>query len=300
MKQQIQKDLGGPLTFRPTDPNDPNRPVTVTSPQVLITSPGGATLVALTGTGVSQDTNTKELSYTLSADDSATAALNYKIRWSYSYGARTFYHSRLFDIVRTPLTISIDDGELLRELPQLADLLGKAQGGSTTTLINPQNLVQADDYWNGATLHILGGACKGEKRSVSDFDSATGTLTVSPAFSAAIDETSSYALVQRDFSHYIERAFERIMNRLIQAGRRPDLILESRELASLHIYLSLSLICRAFSRDEGDHWWRLSQAYAEDYAGEWDRLTLNYDANEDSLVDAAERDTVAERPEFIR
>ncbi|MFQ6111461.1 MAG: hypothetical protein ACE5LX_05450, partial [Nitrospinota bacterium] len=67
MKQQIQKDLGGPLTFTPTDPNDPNRPVAVTSPQVLITRPSGATLVALTGTGVSQDANTKELSYTLSA-----------------------------------------------------------------------------------------------------------------------------------------------------------------------------------------------------------------------------------------
>ena len=71
---------------------------------------------------------------------------------------------------------------------------GTADSGSITTLVDDA-LTQADDFWNGGFLVITGGTNYGQVRQVSGFVAATDTVTVSPAFSKAIDSTSTYRLV---------------------------------------------------------------------------------------------------------
>ena len=66
--------------------------------------------------------------------------------------------------------------------------------GLSTTLIDIAR-TEGNDYWNGLTILILGGACKGQSRQITDFDAASDTITVSPAFTAAIASGVRYAIL---------------------------------------------------------------------------------------------------------
>lgn len=65
-------------------------------------------------------------------------------------------------------------------------------GGSTTTIVDTGDLFEVDDAWNGHLAYVLtdagggGAAPEGEERPVTDYDQSAATLTVSPAFSAAV------------------------------------------------------------------------------------------------------------------
>lgn len=76
-----------------------------------------------------------------------------------------------------------------------------AAGG--TTIICSNLAAYGDDFFIGATIYMASGTCLGESRTVSDFAQATGTLTVSSAFSAQIDATDAFTLsipfATRDF-----------------------------------------------------------------------------------------------------
>jgi len=71
---------------------------------------------------------------------------------------------------------------------------GTADSGTTTTLVD-SILTQVDDYWNNHQIHITGGTNAGRSRVVTDFVASSDTITVSPAFPSAIDNTSIYELV---------------------------------------------------------------------------------------------------------
>ncbi|MBN2584086.1 MAG: hypothetical protein JXL80_13555, partial [Planctomycetes bacterium] len=58
-----------------------------------------------------------------------------------------------------------------------------AQGGTTTTMTDPVNLTQADDYWNGAEIFLWDTSITAQyTRDIIDFDSATSTITVNSAW----------------------------------------------------------------------------------------------------------------------
>ncbi len=68
--------------------------------------------------------------------------------------------------------------------------------GSTTTIIDSDLSAFGDDYFINATVTITesGHTAEDEVRTVSDFVQSTGTLTVSSAFSAAINSGDAYTL----------------------------------------------------------------------------------------------------------
>lgn len=78
---------------------------------------------------------------------------------------------------------------------------GTATGGSTTTLADTGGLYAPDDYWNGHYLYIVedaggaGAAPEGEERPVTDYVQSTATLTVAPAFSAAVASGDTYEVL---------------------------------------------------------------------------------------------------------
>src|SRR3972149_2045894 len=57
------------------------------------------------------------------------------------------------------------------------ELVADAATGST--LVDAA-LTEGDDFWNGAVLKTIRGTGSGQQRTVTDFDAASGTLTVSP------------------------------------------------------------------------------------------------------------------------
>jgi len=76
-----------------------------------------------------------------------------------------------------------------------------ATGGSTTTIVNTTGLYEPDDFYVGHYAYIVtdaGGAHaapEGQERPVTDYDQSTGTLTVDPAFSAAVASGDTYELL---------------------------------------------------------------------------------------------------------
>ena len=74
---------------------------------------------------------------------------------------------------------------------------GTATGGSTTTIVDTSLTRFADDYFIGQSVYILyaGGATPAlEESYCTDFVSSTGTITVSPAFTAAVESGDTYQL----------------------------------------------------------------------------------------------------------
>lgn len=63
-----------------------------------------------------------------------------------------------------------------------------------TTLIDTAR-TEGNDYWNNLSVLLLGGVCKGQVRRISDFDAATDTITVSPAFTAQIATSVKYEII---------------------------------------------------------------------------------------------------------
>ena len=70
---------------------------------------------------------------------------------------------------------------------------GTADSGSETTLVDA-DLVPGNDWWNGCWLHIISGTNAGEWRIITDSEASSNTVTVSPAFPVAIDNTSVYEI----------------------------------------------------------------------------------------------------------
>lgn len=70
---------------------------------------------------------------------------------------------------------------------------GTADSGTSTTLVDT-DLVATDDMYNGCWLHIISGANAGEWRYISDSSASLDKVTVSVAFTAAIDNTSVFEI----------------------------------------------------------------------------------------------------------
>lgn len=75
-----------------------------------------------------------------------------------------------------------------------------ATGGSTTTIVDSKLSRYPDDHFNGTQVYIKtagSAAPQGETAWVTDFASATGTLTVSPALTADVEAGDTYQVYFR-------------------------------------------------------------------------------------------------------
>jgi len=113
-------------------------------------------------------------------------------------------YSNALSVVRQYLSSSV--GDLI---------MGTADSGTSTTLVSTM-LREANDFYNDHNYrcYIYGGANIGEEREVSDWTLTTpaNTLTLAPAYTAAIDNTSKFEL------HYIftEDEYRKAINLAIE------------------------------------------------------------------------------------
>ena len=70
---------------------------------------------------------------------------------------------------------------------------GTADSGTTTTLVDAARTEGDADWWLGATLVMTSGTLLGQARQIVDFDPATDTITVAPAFTATVG-TQTYEI----------------------------------------------------------------------------------------------------------
>ena len=286
MKQQTLKGIAG--TLRLTIYQD-NRPIVPTSATITLFEPGGGTLqseVAVTAI----NSTTGEMTYSLTTTHTATANLNYKATWAYVVGGVTYYESKLFDVVKSILSIPITDNDLFGELNSLRKAnkqeKGTATGGTSSTLVDTKRK-EDDDYWTGGVIEIISGTGVGQVRDVSDFASSTGTITVTPAFVTTPDTTSVYRIV-KSFTVQIRQSFEKLEDMLYSKGKRQDLILESSQIKFPLIYLTIHFICLDLLDAQDDRWKILADTYWQKFQDSYNNLTLEYDEDESGFIEGGD------------
>lgn len=226
------------------------------------------------------------LEYSLSKDDNSTPGAGYMAVVEYVYESVTRYLTIFYDVVRSRPAKVITDEDVVDELPQLKEkgwrIRGRAEGGSTTTIVDSDLRRYPEDYFTGGLAHSVD---KDETREIVDFDPSTGTVTTQ-AFSSAIT-TDNYILV-RSFSREIQRAFEKVEDGLRRLGRRPELVLDPHDLREVHIYFAVSEVCKGLVADERGVWWEMWKEYERKAQECLRTMVLKYDANNDGYINIGE------------
>lgn len=91
-------------------------------------------------------------------------------------------------------------------------LSGVATGGSTTTIIDTNNLTHADDYWAEAQVLMTSGTNDGLIRRVQTFTSASATLTLYSALTASVAAAATFELYRRFGPTDCDLALNRAIN----------------------------------------------------------------------------------------
>jgi len=102
-----------------------------------------------------------------------------------------------------------------------------------------------------------------------------------------LDPSASDALFS-SLSHledFIDEAWEEITRRLINRGRRPELILQPSALNDPHRELALALAFGAASTQLNPAYSELAQQHRRLYDAAWAEVTFEYDADEDGIPD---------------
>lgn len=227
------------------------------------------------------------LSYGLTAEDNSTADMNYKADITYVCGADTYYTTHFYDVVKSRLVKVVVDDDVVAELPQLKDngwrVRGTAEGGSAATIVDSELKRYEDDYFTGGLAYSLD---KDESREITDFVSATGTVTTAN-FSAAVAAGDKYILT-RSYSREIQRAFEKIEEKLIRLGKRPELVLDPYDLREVHIYYSVAEVCKGLITGDESFWWEMWKSYEKKADEIFGAVNFKYDASSDGYITGGE------------
>ncbi len=227
------------------------------------------------------------MSYALTAEANALAGVDYKAVISYVYNGQTSGVTLFYAVVRARLTKVITDDDLTAELPQLRDagwqVRGAASSGSATTIVDAELKRYEDDYFTGGVARLLG---RDEAREITGFDSVTGTVTTA-AFGSAIT-TDKYVLT-RSYSSEIQRAFEKIEEKIVRQGRRPERILDPEDLRGVHILYAVAEVCKGLIGESKGLWWDMWKEYEKKAEEAFEGLTIKYDSTNDGYIAGGEQ-----------
>lgn len=284
MKQQFLKDDAGILkTFIYKD----NQIIIPASATITIFKPGSSTkIVEDQAMDVGSD---GLLTFTVVAGNNDIADENYKTVITYTYNAEVKEYLLFYDVVRSILYITITDEDVISELPNIKNkgfkTMGTAKSGTTSTIVDSELQKHADDYFTGGLAYSID---KDEARLITNFESATGTVTTN-VFTSAI--TTDKYILTRSFTKEISRAFEIIEDLLVRAGKRPHLILDSYDLREIHIYYAVAAICKGLAPESESVWWELMDKYEKKAYAMFKSITLKYDDDNDGIIQEDEENT---------
>ncbi len=228
------------------------------------------------------------LTYSLNSGHNDIADENYKAIINYTHNSKTYCLTLFYDVVNSRLAKVVTDADIVVELPQLKDngwkARGEADSGSTTTIVDAGLKRYEDDYFTGGLAYSV---AKDEVREITDFVSSTGTIT-STAFSSAVSAGEQYVLT-RPYTREINRAFEKIEEKLKQMGRRAHLILDPYDLREVHIYYATAEVCKGLAIDNNTLWWHLWKEYEKAGDDAFLSMEFKYDASVDGYIAGGEK-----------
>jgi len=210
--------------------------------------------------------------------------------WKLTINGEFKYFRDMFDVVLNPLYPAVTDEDLLSECAQLQDTrymeAGAADSGSTVTLVSVLLKEYQDNHFQGGTLEITDGACKGQKQRISGNTRSTGTITVDTAFGSALTSTSRF-VAKRTFQREISRAWDDVMGMIQTKGYRPALIMNSEDLRPVHLVWTLVKVCRNLSKSPDDIWWMRAKFYEEDFMKKAGQLKFIYDSDQNQWPESS-------------
>ncbi|WKZ33674.1 MAG: hypothetical protein QY316_04535 [Thermodesulfobacteriota bacterium] len=261
-----------------------NRKLVPDAAFITIYTPGGLLLAERASMTIAAD---GLLSYELGQEENSIAALNYKAVIEYAHGANTHYATILYDVVRSRLGKVVTDEDLMAELPQLREsnwsVRGVAESGSEAEITDTGLKRYGDGYFTGGSAYL---PARGERREITGFAAASGTVTVE-AFPEPVSPGDSYIL-SRSFGKEIQRAFEKLEERLTRLGKRPHLVLDPYDLREAHILLSVSEACKGLAVESKGLWWNFWKEYERKADEAISEVTLKYDRTGDGLISGTE------------
>ncbi len=263
-----------------------NRPV-VPSAATITLYKAGSTTELQAAASASVNATTGELTYSLTSTHTANIGINFKAEWKYTVGGTDFYEQQLFDVVLSKLSIPITDDDLFNELDSLRDTNlieeGTATAGAAGTLTDTNNRKEADDFWTGGSVEIIAGTGDGQIRDITDFVQATSVISVSPNWATNPSTDSVYKVV-RGFSKKIQQSFDKLSAMLYNKGQRHALIIESSQVKTPMIYLTVHFICLDLMKEVDDKWSQLANRYWDLFTSEFGQMKLDYDADESGTI----------------
>ena len=284
MRQKLLVDIGGTLEYKFYLHSLQQIP---TSAKIIIYDDGGNEKVAETDATIEVGVGT--MTYIVLPAIADNVYYNWQARWKFIVDGVTYYRKTIFYIVNQILTNPVVDEDIIHDAPFLAEKnynqIETAESGSAITIVNV-NFDQKDDYWNGGEVEVVGGTNFGEKRKVTDFDSASNKLTTE-VFSAAIDITS-IVKVTRTFKKEIDRAFDRFELDMKNRGIFIDRIIDSEQVKEYIQILAYHYICDNFSTDPLDNWAAKAESYLKDYNNLLGVAVFDYDTDDDGNIETDE------------
>lgn len=274
-----------------------NRKLSASEARITVYKPGSST-VLIDNESMSLSTDGL-LSYALTSIHNAEAGLNYKAVITYTHESETDQATLFYDVVNSRLSKVITDDDIVAELPQLKDngwrTWGFIEAGSVSTIVDSGLKRYEDDFFTGGLAYLPN---SGETREITGFTSTTGTVLVA-AFTSAPVAGDRYLLV-RPFSREIQRAFEKIEDRLTRLGKRPHLVLDPYDLKEVHVYFSVAEACKGLAAGQEGFWWSMWKEYEKKALDAFDSLNLKYDRSSDGFVSRAESETVLSKRRAVR
>lgn len=184
--------------------------------------------------------------------------------------------------------LTLTNAEIISVLPPLtADLIGKADGGSTTTLENKQFKALDEESTEGAYICFLSGDNAGIDRIITGYDSSNvGTFTFD-TLDSTIDNTSVFAILFLSYIPASDRASEIIENDLRKKGYDIESFLTPVHLKELHLNRTIAHICQAKMQDADneDTYYINYLEFMKRYEEEFNTLVADYDTDGDGVIE---------------
>jgi len=184
--------------------------------------------------------------------------------------------------------LTLTNAEIISVLPPLtADLIGKADGGSTTTLENKQFKALDEESTEGAYICFLSGDNAGIDRIITGYASANvGTFTFD-TLDSTIDNTSVFAILFLSYIPASDRASEIIENDLRKKGYDIENFLTPAHLRELHLNRTIAHICQAKMQDADneDTYYINYLEFMKRYEEEFNTLVADYDTDGDGVIE---------------
>jgi len=278
---------------------DKNIQLVPSSGTIKVYKPGGGDLVDTTAVTIGTD---GIIRYTLAAANTGTVDYNYKIELTYTVSANTYRPFYLFDIVETPLQNTVRDEDLFQYVEELRDkntpyTKETTSDGTVTTLIC-SDLIPLNVDFKGGDLEIFNTDTDSFRAEITAWNSATGTVTFSPAADTATSiATGKRFNIRASYQSKIDEAYNNIVHRDIRnrIGLKARFI-DTTVTRNLTMFKALEIICFSKIEETEDKWDLRAKEFKAKYKEEYSKLSEPVDYNDDGFISNYED---LSRPSFL-